>query len=69
MAYGQEQGGFYYQVSDEQMAAFAGMSDLERLQWVEEARLFTIAARTPESAACQERLRSGMTIHAGESAA
>lgn len=69
MAYGQENGGFYYWVSDEQMAAYAGLSDLERLQWVEDARLFTIAARTPETAERQERLRRGLTIDASRSAA
>lgn len=63
MAYGQENGGFYYWVSDEQMAAYAKLSDLERLQWVDEARLFTLAARTPETAERQERLRSGQTIN------
>lgn len=62
MAYGQENGGFYYWVSDEQMAAFASLSDLERLQWADEARLFTLAARTPETAERQERLRQGMSI-------
>lgn len=55
-------GGFYYRVSDEQLAAFARLSDLERLQWADEARLFTLAARTPESAERQERLRRGETI-------
>ncbi len=62
MAYGQENGGFYYWVSDEQMAAFAKLNDWERLQWVDEARLFTLAARTPETAQRQERLRHGLTI-------
>ena len=62
MAYGQENGGFYYWVSDEQMAAFAKLSDLQRLQWVDEARLFTLAARTPETAQRQERLRLGLPI-------
>jgi hypothetical protein len=62
MSYGQEKGGFYYWVSEEQMAAFAKLSDLERLQWVDEARLFTLAARTPETALRQERLRLGLSI-------
>ncbi len=56
------EGGFHYWVSDEQMDAFAHLSDLERLQWVEEARLFTLAARTPETETRQERLRRGETI-------
>ncbi len=63
MAYGQENGGFYYWVRDEQMAAYAKLSDMERLQWVEEARLFTLAARTPETAERQERLRRDQTIN------
>ena len=62
MAFGQENGGFYYWVSDEQMASFARLSDLERLQWLDEARLFTLAARTPETAQRQERLRQGLPI-------
>ena len=57
-----EKGGFSYCVSDEQLAAFQRLSPLQRLQWVEEVRLFTILARTPETAKRQERLRQGMTI-------
>jgi hypothetical protein len=49
--------GFNYFVSDEQLAAFAKMSDLERLQWVEDARLFTLMAQTPETKARHEALR------------
>jgi len=56
------EGGFYYWVSDEQMEAFSLLSNLERLQWLEEARLFTLAARTPETALRQERLRRGENI-------
>lgn len=59
---GKAKGGFYYDVSDEQLEAFARLSPIERLQWVEEARLFTLMARTPETAARQERLRNGGTI-------
>lgn len=55
-------GGFYYYVSDEQLAAFARLSPLERLRWVDEARRFTLLARTPEIARRQERLRRGDTI-------
>ena len=55
-------GGFSYYVSDEQLAAFAKLSPLERLMWVEQARLFTLAGRTPETAERQERLRRGLTI-------
>lgn len=55
-------GGFYYDVSDEQLDAFARLTLIERLQWVEEARLFTLLARTPETEARQERLRHGGTI-------
>ncbi len=49
--------GFSYFVSDEQLIAFAKMSDLERLQWVEDARLFTLMAQTPETKARHEALR------------
>ncbi|HLD13145.1 MAG TPA: hypothetical protein VJB18_00320 [Burkholderiales bacterium] len=55
-------GGFYYDVSDEQLEAFAKLTPIERLQWVEDARLFTLMARTPETAVRQERLRRGETI-------
>lgn len=59
---GNTRGGFYYDVSDEQLEAFARLTLIERLQWVEEARLFTLMGRTPETAARQERLRNGGTI-------
>lgn len=58
----QDRGGFWYWVSDEQLAAFARLTDYERLQWVDEMRLFTLMARTPETAERQERLRRGETI-------
>ena len=57
-----EKGGFGYDVSDEQLEAFAKLTLLQRLQWVEEARLFTLMARTPETTERQERLRRGETI-------
>ncbi len=59
---GKTKGGFYYDVSDEQLETFARMTLIERLRWVEDARLFTLMARTPETAERQERLRSGGTI-------
>ncbi len=59
---GKAKGGFYYDVSDEQLEAFGRLTLIERLCWVEEARLFTLMARTPETAARQERLRSGDAI-------
>ncbi|MEA2084329.1 MAG: hypothetical protein U9O82_08835 [Thermodesulfobacteriota bacterium] len=55
-------GGFSYYVSDEQLQAFQRLSPLQRLKWVEEARLFTLLARTPETTKRQERLRQGKTI-------
>lgn len=55
-------GGYTYHVSDEQLAAFARLSPYERLKWVDEMRLFTLMARTPETAERQERLRRGETI-------
>ena len=54
-----EPNGFSYYVSDEQLAAFAKLSMLERLQWVDDARLFTLMAQTPESKARHEALRKG----------
>lgn len=51
--------GFSYYVTDEQLAAFAKLSLLERLQWVEESRLFTLMAQTPETKARHEFLRKG----------
>jgi PHD/YefM family antitoxin component YafN of YafNO toxin-antitoxin module len=38
------------------------LSDYERLQWVDELRLFTVMARTAETAERQERLRRDETI-------
>lgn len=57
-----EPGGFDYYVSEEQLEAFSKLTLLQRLQWVEEARLFTLMARTPETTERQERLRRGETI-------
>jgi hypothetical protein len=57
-----EKGGFYYEVSDEQLQAFAKLTDLQRLQWADDARRFTLATRTVETAERQERLRCGRTI-------
>ena len=58
----QHNGGYWYWVSDEQLEAFSKLSDYERLKWVDEMRLFTLMARTPETAERQERLRRGETI-------
>jgi len=55
-------GGYSYYVSDEQLEAFAKLTPYERLKWVDEVRLFTLLARTPETAERQERLRQGKTI-------
>ena len=52
-------GGFFYWVSEEQLRTFGKMTLLQRLEWVESARLFTLMARTPETAERQERLRRG----------
>ncbi len=59
---GKAKSGFYYDVSDEQLAAFAKLTPIKHLQWVEDARLFTLMARTPETAERQERLRRGGSI-------
>jgi hypothetical protein len=55
-------GGYRYYVSDEQLAAFAKLTPLERLQWVDELRRFILLTETPETAARRERLRRGETI-------
>ena len=57
-----DKGGFSYYVTDEQLANFKRLTPLQRLNWVEDARLFTLLARTPETARRQERLRSGKAI-------
>jgi hypothetical protein len=58
----QPRGGYRYYVSDAQLAAFARLSPLERLQWVDDLRRFILMAETPETAARRERLRRGETI-------
>jgi hypothetical protein len=55
-------GGYSYHVSDEQLEAYAKLSLYERLKWLDEIRLFTLMARTPETAERQERLRRGERI-------
>lgn len=55
-------GGFGYWVSDEQLEAYAKLTPLQRLQWLDEARRFVLLALTPESRERQERLRRGLTI-------
>jgi hypothetical protein len=55
-----KKGGFRYYVSLEQIEAFSRLTDLERLRWVDEARLFTLLGRTPLTEERQERLRQGL---------
>ncbi len=55
-------GGFYYLVSDEQLQAFSALTPLQRLQWLDAARRFTLMAQTPETAERQGRLRRGQTV-------
>jgi hypothetical protein len=50
--------GFSYFVSDEQLALFASLTDLERLNWLDNARLFTLMAQTPQTKIRHEQLRS-----------
>ncbi len=52
-------GGYRYWVSDEQLAAFARLTPLQRLEWVEAAREFTWLGQTAETRARHERLRQG----------
>jgi len=54
-----EPGGYSYDVSNEQLAAFARLTPLERLQWVEDARLFTLMGQTKETRRRHENLRRG----------
>lgn len=55
-------GGFRYYVSDEQLAAFARLTPLQRLEWVEAAREFSWLGQTEETRDRQQRLREGKTI-------
>lgn len=55
-------GGFSYHVSDEQLAAFARLTPIQRLEWVEAARQFTLLTQTPETRERHERLRRGLPI-------
>lgn len=55
-------GGYFYEVSDEQLAAFGQLSLLQRLAWVEAAREFTWLGMTPETRERHQRLRAGQTI-------
>lgn len=55
-------GGFSYFVNDEQLEAFRLLTPLQRLQWVDDARRFTLMARTLETTERQERLRLGKQI-------
>ena len=57
-----ERSGFYYTVSAEQLAAFRALTPLQRLEWLDQARRFTLLAETPETAARRERLRQGLPI-------
>ena len=56
------QGGFGYWVSDEQLSAYAKLTPLQRLQWLDEAVRFTLLARSEEARERHERLRRGLTI-------
>jgi hypothetical protein len=58
-------GGYFYTVSDEQLERFAQLTPAERLRWLEEARLFTLLASSPEARIRQERLRRGLPIVQG----
>jgi hypothetical protein len=55
-------GGFRYFVSDEQLHAFAQLTPLQRLEWAEAAREFSLLGQTPETRERQERLRRGESI-------
>ncbi|MCU0934664.1 MAG: hypothetical protein MUF66_01025 [Gammaproteobacteria bacterium] len=55
-------GGYDYHVGNAQLRAFARLSALDRLRWLDQARLITLLGRTPETAERQERLRRGEAI-------
>jgi hypothetical protein len=57
-----KEGGYYYYVTDEQLEAFARLTPLERLKWVDDLRLFTLMASTPEITERRDRLRRGDPI-------
>ncbi len=57
-----EPGGYSYDISDEQLAAFAKLTPLQRLEWVEQARLFTLLGQTEETRRRHENLRRGGRI-------
>jgi hypothetical protein len=56
---GRATGGFGYWVSDEQLRAYAHLTPLQRLQWLDEARRFLPLALSPEARERQGRLRRG----------
>ena len=56
------EGGFGYWVSDEDLRAYAALTPLQRLRWLDETRRFLLLALTPEARERQERLRRGDTI-------
>jgi hypothetical protein len=55
-------GGFGYWVSDEQLQAYSQLTPLQRLQWLEEARRFTLLARSEQNRERHERLRQGLKV-------
>jgi hypothetical protein len=55
-------GGFDYWVSDEQLDAYARLTPLQRLQWLDDARCFVLSCLTPETRERQDRLRRGEPI-------
>jgi hypothetical protein len=55
-------GGFGYWVSDEQLQAYSQLTPLQRLQWLDEARRFTLLARSEQTRERHERLRQGLKV-------
>ena len=54
-----EAGGYHYYVSDDQLAAFSKLTCYERLQWLDQVRVFSLFAETPVTSERRERLRRG----------
>lgn len=57
-----EKGGFSYHISKEQLEAFARMSPLQRLQWADDARIFTLLGQTEKTRKRHDNLRRGLNI-------
>lgn len=60
--------GYTYEVSVQQLRAFAALTYEQRFAWLESTRTFLVAAATPETIARIKRLRRGESILGDEPA-